>query len=70
MRCLSKGGLGITDTVLAAVQALSDSGMETEMGITLCLCVSIMLIAREANPGVDRSSGWDGRGGSVGKCGS
>lgn len=67
MRCLSKGGLGVTDTVLAAVQALSDSGMEIEMGLTLCLCLSIMRIAREANPGVDRSRGWDGGGGSVSK---
>lgn len=65
MRCLSKGGLGITDTVWAAVQALSDSGMEIGMGITLCLCVSIMRIAREVNPGVDRSSGWGGGGRSV-----
>lgn len=34
--------------VLAAVQAFRDSGMEIEVGVTLCLCVSIKLIWKEA----------------------
>lgn len=62
--------MGINDTVLAPVQAFRYSGMEIEVGVMLCLRVSIKLIWKEA--GLEKrtlemreSSGWDGGGGSV-----